>query len=223
MHNVYRPARNPLVDCMVRRRRVAIGQVMIERKGAVPTLLRVLRRKGYIGLLIDQHAKRDGVWVPFFGRPASTTPAPALLALRTGAPILTVYSRRLPGTYQFHAPALGGSYTVRYRVQDDEGTLSGIDTANLTAANMTRAVLEGMVRELADLGRLCGLQHISHIVAGGNAVRKNPLVIEIIEKAFGLPCRVGRASEEAALGAAFCTAVRLGLLTPEAVDRAASA
>ena len=103
------------------------------------------------------------------------------------------------------------------------GSFAGIDTANLTAANMTRAVLEGMVRELADLGQLCGLQHISHIVAGGNAVRKNLLVVEIIEKTFGLPCRVGRASEEAALGAAFCTAVRLGLLTPEAVDRAASA
>ena len=101
MHNVYRPAKNPLVDRMVRRRRMAIGQVMVDREGALAILLRVLRRNGYIGLLIDQHAKRDGVWVPFFGRLASTTPAPALLALRTGAPILTGYARRLPGTYQF--------------------------------------------------------------------------------------------------------------------------
>lgn len=101
MHNVYRPAKNPLVDRMVRRRRTAIGQAMVDREGALATLLRVLRRNGYIGLLIDQHAKRDGVWVPFFGRLASTTPAPALLALRTGAPILTGYVRRLSGAYRF--------------------------------------------------------------------------------------------------------------------------
>ena len=101
LHNVYRSVKNPLLDRMIRRRRTEIGQVMVDREGALPKLLRVLRRKGYIGLLIDQHAKRDGVWVSFFGRPASTTPGPALLALRTGAPILTVYSRRLPGTYRF--------------------------------------------------------------------------------------------------------------------------
>ena len=35
------------------------------------------------------------------GRPASTTPAPALLAMRTGAPIVTGYARRLPGLYRF--------------------------------------------------------------------------------------------------------------------------
>ncbi|NQT18429.1 MAG: hypothetical protein HQ592_01900 [Planctomycetes bacterium] len=106
---------------------------------------------------------------------------------------------------------------------DLRGCFADIDCANLTAANMTRAVLEGMVGELADVGRLCGLGHLSHIVAGGNAVRRNPLVVTIIEKAFGLPCRLGQAGEDAAMGAALCTAVRLGLLAPEAVDRAASA
>jgi len=100
-HFVYRPVKNPLIERLVRKRRRALRQITVPRRGALRKLLRVLRDKGYIGLVVDQHAKRDGVWVPFFGRPASTTPAPALLALRTGAPIVCGYARRLPGTYRF--------------------------------------------------------------------------------------------------------------------------
>jgi len=105
---------------------------------------------------------------------------------------------------------------------DIRGAFAGISRENLTAANLTRAVAEGMVGELADLGRRAGLRDLSRIVAGGNAVRKNPLAVKIIEKAFDLPCRLGPAGEEAALGAAFCTAVGLGLLRPEDVCPGAS-
>ena len=100
-HVVYRPPKNPFADRFLREWRAALGQELVEREGALRPLLRALRDGGYIGLLMDQHAKRDGVWTPFFGRSASTTPAPALLALRTGAPILPGYLRRLPGTYRF--------------------------------------------------------------------------------------------------------------------------
>ena len=99
--SVYRAVKNPYLDRFVRRQRSGFGQTMIEKEGALPVLLRVLRQGRYIALLVDQHAKRDGVWVPFFGRLASTTQAPALLALRTGAPIVMGYARRLPGVYRF--------------------------------------------------------------------------------------------------------------------------
>ena len=99
--SVYRPMKNPYIDRSMWRYRAAHGQTLIPKYGAAPALLRVLRRGGYIALLVDQHAKDEGLWVPFFGRPASTTPAPALLALRTGAPIVTGYARRLPGLYRF--------------------------------------------------------------------------------------------------------------------------
>ncbi len=99
--SVYRPVHNPLMDGELRRRRVLLGQRIIPRVGAFPTLLRTLRANGYIALVVDQYAKGDGVWVPFFGRPASTTPAPALLALRTGAPILMGGACRVEGTYRF--------------------------------------------------------------------------------------------------------------------------
>ena len=99
--SVYRPVKNPYIDRFLRRYRAEHGQTFIPKYGAALALLRLLRRGGYIALLTDQHAKDEGLWLPFFGRPASTTAAPAYLAFKTGAPILTGYARRLPGLYRF--------------------------------------------------------------------------------------------------------------------------
>jgi len=57
-------------------------------------LLRVFKRNEVLGILVDQDTRVQGVWVPFFGRPAYTPRAPADLALRTGAPILVGTSHR---------------------------------------------------------------------------------------------------------------------------------
>ena len=47
--------------------------------------------EGWLGhaIVIDQDARGGGVFVPFFGRPASTTPTLARIALRTGAAVVT--------------------------------------------------------------------------------------------------------------------------------------
>ena len=57
-------------------------------------LLRVFKQGQVLGILVDQDTKVQGVWVPFFGRPAYTPRAPADLALRSGAPILVGTSHR---------------------------------------------------------------------------------------------------------------------------------
>jgi KDO2-lipid IV(A) lauroyltransferase len=50
-----------------------------------------------VGILLDQNATRsEGVFVPFFGVPASTSKGLALIALRTGAPVVPVFLRREP-------------------------------------------------------------------------------------------------------------------------------
>jgi Kdo2-lipid IVA lauroyltransferase/acyltransferase len=49
--------------------------------------LRALREGSFLGMLPDQDARRAGIHVPFFGRPASTHTGPARLAARTGSPI----------------------------------------------------------------------------------------------------------------------------------------
>jgi len=100
-HIVYKRMRNPYAERFVHKWRSDFGQIMLPHRGAIRALARVLRDGGCAALLVDQHTRRHGVWVPFFGRPASTTPAPAALALMTGAPILMGYGVRLPGAYRF--------------------------------------------------------------------------------------------------------------------------
>jgi KDO2-lipid IV(A) lauroyltransferase len=54
-----------------------------------------------VALVIDQHMPAGrGIAVPFFGEPASTTHAPAMLSLTTGAPIVPATIERLKGGRQ---------------------------------------------------------------------------------------------------------------------------
>jgi KDO2-lipid IV(A) lauroyltransferase len=63
----------------------------------------LLRRGEALLLLVDQRAS-EGIRVPFFGRDAFTTPAPAALALKLGAVILPVSNQRIGGA-RFHVHA----------------------------------------------------------------------------------------------------------------------
>jgi KDO2-lipid IV(A) lauroyltransferase len=76
-------------DLFVNLRRVT-GQEVVPRKGAVRALLKTLRAGRKIALVMDQNTKpvEGGIFVDFLGRPAPVSTAPALLALRTGAPIV---------------------------------------------------------------------------------------------------------------------------------------
>ena len=95
--SVYRPVKNPYIDRFMRRYRVEHGQTFIPKYGAVLALLRLLRRGGYIALLADQHAKDEGLWVPFFG-PAGLDDA--------GAGVPGVQDRRAD-RHRLRAPAAG--------------------------------------------------------------------------------------------------------------------
>ena len=71
---VARPLDEPRQQRLLAGLRERFGTPTIERggEGAVRQLLNTLRRGGALGLLIDQDTKVEGVWVPFFGRPAFT-------------------------------------------------------------------------------------------------------------------------------------------------------
>src|SRR5262249_60444581 len=66
----------------------AAGMEMVPGGAGVRELVRRLRAGRSIALLADQDAGRQGVFVPFLGRPASTATGPAWLSLATGAPIV---------------------------------------------------------------------------------------------------------------------------------------
>jgi KDO2-lipid IV(A) lauroyltransferase len=83
-------------------RRRDAGVSLVPARGSALALLRALRRGEVVGLIVDQRtpAGEGGALVPFFGRPAWTTLAPHVLAARTGAALLPVWSsRRRDGTH----------------------------------------------------------------------------------------------------------------------------
>src|SRR6266853_1443094 len=87
---IYQKLGNRFIDEHVRRLRGRAGVEMFDRKDGFQEAIELLRGGGAIGILSDQHAGDHGLWVPFFGRLASTSPLPALLAKRTGAALVGV-------------------------------------------------------------------------------------------------------------------------------------
>ena len=94
---VTRPLDHPLLEDLAARFRRRSGAELIVKRQAVREVLSALRRQRMVGILLDQNATRaEGVFVPFFGSPASTSKGLALLALRTGAPVVPIFLRREP-------------------------------------------------------------------------------------------------------------------------------
>jgi lipopolysaccharide heptosyltransferase II len=88
LSTVYQKLGNRHLDRFVRRRRTRFGVELFDRSEGFQKAVRLLRGGGAIGILSDQHAGDHGLWTPFFGRLASTSPLPALLSKRTGAALI---------------------------------------------------------------------------------------------------------------------------------------
>lgn len=75
------------------RKEAEIGILM--GRGTMKESLRRLKNEEIVGFAMDQNARRkEGVFVPFFGRDACTITSLAVLARRTGAPVLPIFSYR---------------------------------------------------------------------------------------------------------------------------------
>jgi KDO2-lipid IV(A) lauroyltransferase len=135
---IARPLDNPALDRRLVGFRTSTGNTVVYKQKALAQVMKTLREGGIVAILIDQNVQeKDGVFVPFFGRPACTTTVAAALALKTGAAIVPV---RCPletdGRYRMvYGP------TVRWRGtgRRDEDVV-GL-TAHLTS------IIEGWVRE----------------------------------------------------------------------------
>jgi KDO2-lipid IV(A) lauroyltransferase len=89
VHTVARPLDNEYLERDLANIRARTGAQVVDRKRAARPLLKVLSQKGVIVLLPDQAVQpREGILVPFLGRPAWTTDAPAKLALRHDSTIV---------------------------------------------------------------------------------------------------------------------------------------
>lgn len=81
---------HPRLDAWVTRTRECAGQRILDVRGSMWPMKKALDRRQAVGINVDQEARKDVVFAPFFGVPAATSTAPALLHLRTGAPVAVV-------------------------------------------------------------------------------------------------------------------------------------
>ncbi len=87
-HAIARPLDNPYLDRFLRRFRERTGQKLLAKKGELDKLEGLLKAGGIVCTLADQDAGQRGLFVNYFGRPASTHKAIALLALEHGVTLL---------------------------------------------------------------------------------------------------------------------------------------
>lgn len=89
LHFLVRPIANAKVDALINRYRCLSGNRPIEKNRSARAVLRVLSEGGTVGVLSDHNTSlEEGVFVDFFGIPASTTSGLARLALRTDAAVV---------------------------------------------------------------------------------------------------------------------------------------
>jgi KDO2-lipid IV(A) lauroyltransferase len=126
-----RPMANPLVDAVVAGQRQLARVRTVDARGSVREVFRALGRGEAVGLLLDQNALRsERVFVDFFGRPASTNFGLAMLALKSGAPVLPAFAVREPGGG--HRGVIGPP--IPPALEGDRAARIGVTTARYSAA-----------------------------------------------------------------------------------------
>jgi KDO2-lipid IV(A) lauroyltransferase len=129
---LYKPPRLPAVRRLVETGRASPGVRPVPASASgVRGLLRALKRAEAIGVLPDQvPSDGDGVWAPFFGRPAYTMTLPQRLARSTGASVLLACGERLPG---------GAGWRVRFEPFEGDASPEAVNRA-----------MEAMIRRIPD-------------------------------------------------------------------------
>lgn len=91
---VVKPLQGALNSKIMEARRKA-GIHLILARGAINAAVEAVQKGHATCMLVDQViSEQRGVFVPFFGRPASTTPALTVAAMKTGAPVFVVMAAR---------------------------------------------------------------------------------------------------------------------------------
>lgn len=110
---VARDLDNPYLHEWFRRFRQYTGNRLISKKGGGADMVEALEQRGHLALLCDQDAGKRGVFVPFFGKDASTFKSIALVALQHRAYICVGYAIRLADDFE-------NNRWVRYQLGSEE-------------------------------------------------------------------------------------------------------
>jgi len=102
VYSVIREVDNPGLDVFMDQVRGSSGLGVIKKERAARDILGHIRRGDTVTVHIDLNASFNLIYVPFFGRYASTFTTPAVMSLRTGAPLLTMLSFRDDAADRYH-------------------------------------------------------------------------------------------------------------------------
>ncbi|MEY4940270.1 MAG: hypothetical protein RIQ93_2005, partial [Verrucomicrobiota bacterium] len=91
---IFRPLDNPAANHLVKTSRERYGMKLLSRKDGFAEALKILRRKGFVGLLFDQNAGQQGALTTLFGRVCSTTELAGLMAEKFNARVYGIFPRR---------------------------------------------------------------------------------------------------------------------------------
>ncbi len=93
MNILVRRIDSPLVEAFVDSFRTRFGSVTLDKTRSARKMFRLLEQGELLGILADLNAQeKEGVFVDFFGRKASTTVSIAKLALKTDAVVLPAFA-----------------------------------------------------------------------------------------------------------------------------------
>ncbi len=98
---IARPLDNRLINDWLLGIRERHGMRIVTKFDATQRMTSVLENGGLLAFTADQNAGSKGVFVPFFGRLASTYKSIGLLAMNYRTPIIIGYGHRLPGNFRF--------------------------------------------------------------------------------------------------------------------------
>jgi KDO2-lipid IV(A) lauroyltransferase len=96
-----RPLDNPLLNRWLLGVREARGMKILTKWGATPELQETIRQRGRLGFIADQNAGDGGLFVPFFGRLASSYKSIALLAMRYKVPVVAGHAQRINDGFEY--------------------------------------------------------------------------------------------------------------------------
>jgi KDO2-lipid IV(A) lauroyltransferase len=100
-HAIARPIDNEYLDDFLRSFRERTGQKLLAKHGDFDQMKDLLSGNGIIETLADQDAGQRGLFVDFFGRPASTHKAVALMALEYRVPLLVMGVRKVGEPFRY--------------------------------------------------------------------------------------------------------------------------
>lgn len=116
---IMRPLDNEYLNRFVVRTRQRRGLRLLMKKGATALAEDVLRSGAALGFIADQNAGRKGIFVDFFGHPASTYKSIGLLAMDMELPIIVGYARRVGERFFYQVGVQRVIYPQEWKDRDD--------------------------------------------------------------------------------------------------------